>query len=160
MHRQMWSSSSTYWRQDASIKKEEILFVWQENLALLGQLGKLAPGPESAAMLKQLALKKDARIKRAYPPRTMSSLIRCISASKSILQLQNTQLIVLVSPAFAKWRTTACLCSTGCVNCCPPLSMPIPRPKSRQMPGIFRCLPSSAAHPTPSAGTAGNKRTL
>ena len=46
-------------------KKEEILFVWQENLALLGQLGKLAPGPESAAMLKQLALKKDARIKKS-----------------------------------------------------------------------------------------------
>ena len=45
MHRQIWSSSSTYWRQDASIKKkEEILFVWRENLALLGQLGKLAPG--------------------------------------------------------------------------------------------------------------------
>lgn len=46
-------------------KKDEILFVWRENLALLGELCAHTPGPEASEMLKQLVLKKDARIKKS-----------------------------------------------------------------------------------------------
>ena len=84
-------------------KKEEILFVWQENFALLGQLGKLAPGPESAAMLKQLALKKDARIKKslsAEDNEQFDTLHKRIK--KSILQLQKHTAYRLGLPGFCK----------------------------------------------------------
>ena len=89
MYRRIWSSSFTYWRQDAGTKKRRDPFPWRENLALLTRLGEMAPGPESADLFKQLQTKKDARIKKslsAEDNEQFDALHKRVK--KSILQLQ------------------------------------------------------------------------
>ena len=143
MYRRIWSSSFTYWRQDAGTKKRKRSFSPGGRTSPCSQgWAKWRPAPNRPIYSNNCKPKRMRASKRAYPPRTTSSLMRCISASKkAYYSCKNTRPTVWASPAFAIWRTTVCLCLTGFANCCPPLRTPIPRPKSRQMPGIFPISP-------------------